>query len=101
MICASHGFKVHYLGPDLPAAEIARYSREVDAALVAISVVLFESVPALIAQLELIREALGPGVPVWIGGQGALGLDEAALPAGCLIIGDRAELEQRLDILPR
>lgn len=100
MICASHGFKVHYLGPDLPAAEIARYSREVGAALVALSVILPESTPALASQLEVIRAALGPDVPVWIGGQGARGIDAASLPPGCLVIGDRAELEQRLDILP-
>ncbi len=101
MICASHGLKVHYLGPDLPAAEIARYSREVGAALVAISVILLESTPVLAAQLAVLREALGPDVPVWIGGQGAMGIDAAALPPGCLIIGNRGELERRLDVLPR
>jgi DNA-binding transcriptional MerR regulator/methylmalonyl-CoA mutase cobalamin-binding subunit len=101
MICASHGFKVHYLGPDLPAEEIARYSRGADAALIAISVILLESVPALASQLAVIRQTLGPAVPVWIGGQGARGIDEATLPTGCLVIGDRAELEQRLDVLPR
>lgn len=101
MICASHGLKVHYLGPDLPAAEIARYAREVDAALVGISVILLESTPVLAAQLEVMRETLGPDVPVWIGGKGATSVDAAALPPACLLIGDRAELEQRLDILPR
>jgi hypothetical protein len=40
-------------------------------------------------------------VPVWVGGQGAASLDPAALPANCLVVGDRAELEQRLDVLPR
>lgn len=101
MICASHGYKIHYLGADLPPEEIARYAIEVDAALVAISVVLFESVATLAAHLQVIRQQLGKDVPIWIGGQGALGLDEESLPAGSLIIGDRAELEQRLDVLPR
>jgi hypothetical protein len=58
-------------------------------------------VPQLASHLQAIRKELGPGMPIWIGGQGALGLDEEALPEGCLIIGDRAELEQRLDVLPR
>ncbi|MDH4104854.1 MAG: MerR family transcriptional regulator [Gammaproteobacteria bacterium] len=101
MICATHGCRIHYLGADLPPEEIARYAREVNAALVAISVVLLESVPQLASHLQSIRHELGPGMPIWIGGQGALGLDEEALPEGCLIIGDRAELEQRLDVLPR
>lgn len=101
MICASHGFKVHYLGPDLPPEEIARYAREADAALIAISVILLDGASTLPSQLASIRETVGPDVPIWIGGQGALGLDPAAAPAGCLVIADRAELEQRLDILPR
>jgi MerR family transcriptional regulator, light-induced transcriptional regulator len=101
MICASHGCKVHYLGPDLPAAEIARYAREIEAALVAISVVMLDNLPDLGAQLQELRQQLGPETPVWIGGQGALGLDDSLLPAGCLILGDRAELEQRLDVLAR
>lgn len=101
MICASHGFKIHYLGPDLPAEEIGRYAREVGASLVAVSVVLLESLPQLALQLEVIRGDIDKDVPIWLGGQGALGLDETVLPRNCLIIGDRAELEQRLDVLPR
>lgn len=101
MICATHGCRIHYLGPDLPPEEIARYAREVDASLVAISVVLLDSVPALATHLRTIRQELAADVPIWIGGQGALGLDEETLPPGCVIIGDRAELEQRLDVLPR
>ena len=72
-----------------------------DAALIAISVVFLESVPTLGTQLHVLRDQVGPAVPIWIGGQGALGLDESVLPANCLIIADRAELEQRLDVLPR
>jgi hypothetical protein len=64
-------------------------------------VILLESTPVLAAQLEVMRETLGPDVPVWIGGKGATSVDAAALPPACLLIGDRAELEQRLDILPR
>jgi methylmalonyl-CoA mutase cobalamin-binding subunit len=101
MICASHGCKVHYLGADLPPLEVARYARAAGAAIVAISVVLLDGLPELPAQLAAIRAELGPEVPVWVGGQGAHGLDQAALPANCVVIADRAELEQRLDVLPR
>jgi methanogenic corrinoid protein MtbC1 len=101
MICASHGCKVHYLGADLPPLEVARYARAAGAAIVAISVVLLDGLPELPAQLAAIRAELDPEVPVWVGGQGAHGLDQAALPANCVVIADRAELEQRLDVLPR
>jgi methanogenic corrinoid protein MtbC1 len=101
MICASHGCKVHYLGADLPPEEIGRYAREVGAAVVALSVVLLDGLAVLPSQLETLREGLGPDVPVWVGGQGALGLDETALPAHCLVVADRGELERRLDVLSR
>jgi methylmalonyl-CoA mutase cobalamin-binding subunit len=101
MICASHGCKVHYLGADLPPEEIGRYAREAGVAIVAISVVLLDGLAVLPAQLAALRAELGPDVPVWVGGQGALGLDEAALPAHCQVIADRGELERRLDVLSR
>ena len=101
MICASHGCKVHYLGADLPPEEIARYAREVGAAIVAISVVLLDGAAALAAQLAAIRAVLGPGRAGLDRRAGRARPRRAALPASCLVIGDRAELEQRLDVLPR
>ena len=101
MICASHGVKVHYLGPDLPAREIGRYALEVDAAVVALSVVLLEGIERVPEQLAEIRAAVGSDTPVWIGGSGAQSLAHDALPDQCLVIADQAELEQRLDVLPR
>jgi DNA-binding transcriptional MerR regulator/methylmalonyl-CoA mutase cobalamin-binding subunit len=101
MVCASHGCKVHYLGADLPPLEVARYAHAVGAAIVALSVVLHEGLPALPAQLAAMREVLGPGIPIWIGGLAAQGIERSTLPAQCLVIGDQAELEQRLDVLPR
>jgi methanogenic corrinoid protein MtbC1 len=101
MICASHGCKVHYLGADLPPEEIARYARETGAAVVALSVVVLDGLPVLPAQLATMRAEMGPDTPVWVGGQGASGLDESGLPPHCLVIADRGELERRLDLLPR
>jgi len=101
MICASHGVKVHYLGPDLPAREIGRYALEVDAAVVALSVVLLEGIERVPEQLAEIRATVGSDTPVWIGGSGAQSLAHDALPDQCLVIADQAEFEQRLDVLPR
>lgn len=100
MVCASHGCRVHYLGPDLPAAEIARYAREVEAAVVAVSMVMIDGIETVPARLSDLRELLGPEVTVWIGGIGAQSLDRSQLPAQCLVIVDQAELVQRLDVLP-
>jgi methanogenic corrinoid protein MtbC1 len=101
MVCASHGFKVHYLGPDLPAEEIARYARESGADIVALSAPLLDGIEQVPAQLHTLREALGPDVPIWVGGSAAQQVDRTALPAGVVIVADSTELEQRLDVLPR
>lgn len=101
MVCASHGCRVHYLGADLPPQEVARYAHGVGAAVVALSVVLHERLHDLPAQLASMREALGPGIPVWIGGLAAQAIEPGTLPAQCLVIRDSTELEQRLDVLPQ
>jgi DNA-binding transcriptional MerR regulator/methylmalonyl-CoA mutase cobalamin-binding subunit len=98
--CASRGHKVHYLGADLPAAEIARYAREVGAAAVAISLVQSESAGTAAPLLHELAGCLAPDVPVWVGGAGAKGLSRGELPAGCCVIQDPMELEQRLAMLP-
>ena len=100
MLCASRGFKVHYLGPDLPAAEIARFARETAAAVVAISIVLHEQLSAVPAQLDELAAGLPPATVIWLGGAAARALPRDTLPERCLVLQDAAELEQRLELLP-
>jgi len=98
MLCASRGFKVHYLGADLPPAEIARFAREVHAAIVALSVVLNERLAEVPPQLTTLAAALPAGTAVWIGGSASPMLADAALPAACVVLRDAMELEQRLEM---
>jgi len=98
MVCASRGFKVHYLGPDLPAQEIARYAREVGAVVVALSVVLHEQLSSLPAQLHALADALPGETAIWIGGAASQALEKGALPARCQVMRDAAEFEQRLEM---
>jgi DNA-binding transcriptional MerR regulator/methylmalonyl-CoA mutase cobalamin-binding subunit len=100
MICASRGFKVHYLGADLPAAEIARFARELGAPLVALSVVWQERIGDVTAQLAELAAALPPGTAIWIGGSASPVLAHEPLPACCVLLRDSAEFEQRLELRP-
>jgi DNA-binding transcriptional MerR regulator/methylmalonyl-CoA mutase cobalamin-binding subunit len=97
--CAGRGFRVHYLGPDLPAAEIARFAREVDAGITALSVVLHERLPDLPQQLATLVAGLEPDAAVWLGGAATAELDPATLPPRCVVVGNALELERRLDLL--
>ncbi len=99
MICGSHGFKVHYLGPDLPAEEIARYARSIDAAVVALSVVLLDGLERLPLEIGTLAEGLPAGTLVWLGGSGTQALEHGALPARCAVINGQHELAQRLELL--
>jgi DNA-binding transcriptional MerR regulator/methylmalonyl-CoA mutase cobalamin-binding subunit len=100
MMCASRGFKTHYLGPDLPPAEIARFAREVNAAAVALSVVLQDRAADAPAQLAELVSHLPAETAVWLGGSAARELQRELLPSRCVVLADGAELEQRLEMLP-
>jgi DNA-binding transcriptional MerR regulator/methylmalonyl-CoA mutase cobalamin-binding subunit len=100
MMCASRGFKTHYLGPDLPPAEIARFAREVNASVVALSVVLQDRAADAPAQLDELVSHLPAETAVWLGGSAARELPREQLPSRCVVLADGAELEQRLEMLP-
>jgi len=100
MLCASHGFKTHYLGPDLPPAEIARFAREVGAAAVALSIVLQDRATDVSAQLRELVDGLPAGTAVWLGGSAARDLPPEQLPSRCAVLSDNVDLEQRLEMLP-
>jgi DNA-binding transcriptional MerR regulator/methylmalonyl-CoA mutase cobalamin-binding subunit len=105
LVCASHGCKVHYLGPDVPVDDIALYANRTGAAVVALSAVVggddATSVAELTSQVERLAERLGRDVSVWLGGRGAHGLAVKALPKSCAVVRDQAELERRLEVLVR
>jgi DNA-binding transcriptional MerR regulator/methylmalonyl-CoA mutase cobalamin-binding subunit len=99
VMCANRGFKCHCLGADLPGAEIARFTHEVSASVVALSVVMQESVDEVPLQLRELAAGLGPEVLIWIGGAASSLLPRHLLPHNCAIVGDQAELGRRLDLL--
>jgi DNA-binding transcriptional MerR regulator/methylmalonyl-CoA mutase cobalamin-binding subunit len=100
MLCASRGFKVHYLGADLPATEIARFAGEVGATVVALSVVLQERLSELPGQLEILAGAVPPGTAIWVGGSATPLLAGQRLPDACVLLRDCADFEQRLEMRP-
>ena len=82
-----------------PRREIARYSREVEAHAVALSLVMPESVVRAGEQLRELTSALGNACPVWIGGGAARELAREQLPPGCVHVPTQTEFEHRLDML--
>jgi len=68
---AAAGWRVTYLGADLPAAEIARAAESVGANVVALSIVHPASDADLRADLDVLVELLPPGRQLVVGGSSA------------------------------
>lgn len=99
VMAASQGIHCIYLGPDLPAAEIARLCthREVDA--VALSVVTQPDVIDAPTQLAELRALLPPAIAVWVSGPASAALRRMGLAAGVEILPDLDCFQQKLTAL--
>ena len=84
------GWNVLYLGPDLPAEEIAAAVQQSGARAVLLSLVYPAADPATMEQLRLLRRFVGQGVPILAGGQAAPSY-QAALSAIDASVVSRAE----------
>ncbi len=78
VLATTRGWRVVYLGPDLPAEEIAAAAAQTEARAVILSVVYPSDDPALAREIRRLRRLLAPELPILIGGR-ASGAYEAAL----------------------
>lgn len=96
LIAARAGWSVLYLGPNLPAADIAAASRKSGARAVALSVVYPEGDPLLIEEFRRLRVELGADMPVLVGGRGAPSYAPVLDEIGAVILADDAAFESQL-----
>ena len=68
---SGNGWRVVYLGANLPADELARAARHVKAEAVALSIVFPTDDAAIADELRRLRAALGPQIGIVVGGSGA------------------------------
>ena len=99
MIAASLSLRTFYLGPDLPAEEVARCAREIDAMAIAISLVNHDQIEATLAQLHALRRELPDEVEIWLGGPGLVEIDESTLPPRSVRMLEPGDFEQRVGLL--
>ncbi|HSE97698.1 MAG TPA: MerR family transcriptional regulator, partial [Blastocatellia bacterium] len=95
LLAATHGWKAVYLGPDLPANEIAYAVRLTGSRFLALSLAGSDN-PKITQELEAIAFAVGPGVRVWIGGTDAANHREFIERANWVLIRDLDDLDDRL-----
>jgi DNA-binding transcriptional MerR regulator/methylmalonyl-CoA mutase cobalamin-binding subunit len=91
------GVRSVFLGPDLPADEIAEAARRADVRAVAVSVVCLAP-EAAAAELRALRAALPDDVPILVGGRGSEAV--ASIP-GVQSVRHLEDLEQHVSRIPR
>ncbi len=92
----SAGWRVRYLGPDLPADEIAGAAERTDARAVGLSTVYGAGEEALLAEVEELRKRLAPHVTLLVGGAGALRCRDALADRGAVPVDDLDALRAAL-----
>lgn len=94
-VAAAEGWTVTYLGPNLPAEELANAARSTAARVVAVSVVQ-DLGPATARELERLAQLLGDQVVLLAGGRGAGPHAGLLRRMGGAVLTDLDELRQRL-----
>jgi DNA-binding transcriptional MerR regulator/methylmalonyl-CoA mutase cobalamin-binding subunit len=93
---ASEGWRVVYLGTDLPAADIAEAARASGARAVGMSLVFMEDRRRLLAELRDLRERLPLSIPLVIGGRAATSIEGELRQTGAHLVADLDALRATL-----
>jgi len=93
------GWQVVYLGPDLPAEEIAAAARQLDVRCVALSLVYVEAASRVLDELSRLRAALPDSVTVLVGGRAVATLRSRLESAGLECPEGLSDFQNRLESL--
>ena len=93
---ASYGWRPRYIGPDLPAEEIAAAAIANRARAIALSIVYPDDDPRLFEELILLRSCLSAEIPILAGGRGVSGYREPLSAIGALVPGGMSALDRFL-----
>ncbi len=93
---AAEGWRVVFLGADLPGAEIAAAALASGARVVAVSVIYVEDPERVVAELRNLRRMLPPSVPVLVGGAGSPVVAHTELDRELIRITDLSALREVL-----
>jgi MerR family transcriptional regulator, light-induced transcriptional regulator len=99
VVSAGEGWRVTYLGPDLPARDIGTAAEVTGASVVLLSVVGGMTEDMLVPQVADLREALPAEILVLVGGRGAKEHAEALTVAGATWLPDLDGLSAMLRTL--
>jgi MerR family transcriptional regulator, light-induced transcriptional regulator len=91
MLASMAGIEPVYLGPDLPAREIAEAAHRVSAGVIVLGIAVMTETTA--EEVRKVAAAMPEGVELWIGGAGSAGLDVSNLGRNTVLLKDLLVLE--------
>jgi methylmalonyl-CoA mutase cobalamin-binding domain/chain len=97
LVAAAAGWRVVYLGSDLPAVDIARAASQADADVVALSIVRAGDVSMLDQELRGLRDALRSHIRLVVGGRGAIECADTLRDIGAVHLCDTREFVATLE----
>ncbi len=97
VIAAAAGWRVSYLGSNMPAEEIAAAAATRQAKAVALSIVFPEDDPALGDELRRLRRGLTSATALLVGGPAVRAYEAAIRDVGATVVADMTSLGSELD----
>ena len=97
---STDGWRITYLGPDLPAADIADAATRANAQAVGLSVVYIPDRSHVLDEIRTLRSGLPPSMPLLIGGGASASLSAELGREGIRFVADLADLRQELRAIP-
>lgn len=98
VVASRTGWRVHFLGPSLPAEEIAFAVEKCRAQVLALSVAFPESESVMDAELRRLRGLLPGGVSVYVGGSGLENYRDALDQLGAFRVRSFADFSEQLSM---
>lgn len=99
LLASSKGLRCQYLGPDLPAPDIAVFTERVGASAVALSLVSTENMAKSVEELHTLAHLLPPSVEIWVGGIATREIRIEQLPPRCRVLPDYPAFERQVEVL--
>lgn len=96
ILAADRGWRVEYLGPDLPPLDVARAVNDTGARAVALSVVRRTSPASLASDIQVLRSNIGEDVPIYIGGREGWRQRDALARIGATPLDSLGEFHKQL-----
>lgn len=99
LTAASAGWKVVYLGANLPVEEIAAVAIHLEAKAVALSIIYPNDDPRLAKDLIHLRKIISPHLPIIVGGRAAGGYLRVLDEVNAIVVKDTKQLRLELEAI--